>query len=227
MQFSQRSAMLSSGPSQPSRLAIYASTTVARSGLAQFVDSGATVPFVQAPDLLALRDHLDHTSDVFALVVHAADAPAVLPIAQEYALAVIAVADTLGAALGLVDLGRQPDAPRCAVVFDHPGYAVPVAEQLAHGLQQLALGAEPNPRCLREPFADAPVAPRERELLALEVQGLSQRAMAERLVVVEGTIRVYLTRLRERLELPNAASIRAWAEAWWFAHHDVGRAVGQ
>ena len=51
--------------------------------------------------------------------------------------------------------------------------------------------------------------------------------MAERLVVVEGTIRVYLTRLRERLELPNAASIRAWAEAWWFAHHDIGRAVGQ
>jgi hypothetical protein len=104
--------------------------------------------------------------------------------------------------LSLVALGGQRDAPRCAVVLDHSSYAVPVAAQLAHSLQQLALGAEPNPRCLREPFADAAVSPRERELLALEVQGLPQRAMAERLVVVEGTIRVYLTLLRERLASP-------------------------
>ena len=212
---------------QPPRLAIYASTTVARSGLSQVVDAVMTTPGLQAADLQELREQLDAAAEVVAVVVQVADAPRVLAVAQQYRLAVIAVADTLGAALGLVDLDRNADAPRCAVVFDHPNYAVPVAEQFAHCLQQLARGAEPNPRCLREPFANAPVAPRERELLALEVEGLSQRAMAERLVVVEGTIRVYLTRLRERLELPNAASIRAWAEAWWFAHHDVGRAVGQ
>ena len=57
----------------------------------------------------------------------------------------------------------------------------------------------------------APVTPREREVLALLAEGLTNRQIAERLVVSEHTVHRHVTNILRKLDLPSRAAAAAHA----------------
>jgi two-component system nitrate/nitrite response regulator NarL len=59
--------------------------------------------------------------------------------------------------------------------------------------------------------ADPPTA-RQREIIVLAVQGLSNRQIAERLSIAEGTVKIHLHNIYNRFGLPNRAALAAH---WW------------
>jgi LuxR family transcriptional regulator, maltose regulon positive regulatory protein len=66
------------------------------------------------------------------------------------------------------------------------------------------LGAVPDAR-------DASVTPREREVLALLAEGLTNRQIASRLVVSEHTVHRHVTNILRKLDLPSRAAVAAHA----------------
>ena len=56
-----------------------------------------------------------------------------------------------------------------------------------------------------------PVTPREREVLALLAEGLTNRQIAERLVVSEHTVHRHVTNILRKLDLPSRAAAAAHA----------------
>jgi PAS domain S-box-containing protein len=87
----------------------------------------------------------------------------------------------------------------------------------------LSRGAEADAvrRCLREPEPSASdgteaarlLTPRQREVLALLRQGLSNREIGQRLALAEGTVKLHVAAIRKRLGAPNrtAAVVQAMA----------------
>jgi DNA-binding NarL/FixJ family response regulator len=57
---------------------------------------------------------------------------------------------------------------------------------------------------------DAPLSPREREVAALVADGLTNRAIAERLYVSERTAQNHVQHILTKLGLANRAHIAAW-----------------
>ena len=57
----------------------------------------------------------------------------------------------------------------------------------------------------------APVSPREREVLALLAEGLTNRQIAERLVVSEHTVHRHVTNILRKLDLPSRTAAAAFA----------------
>ncbi len=66
-----------------------------------------------------------------------------------------------------------------------------------------ALGARDAPPPLPE------LTPREREVLALVAEGLTNRQLAERLVVSEHTVHRHVTNILRKLDLPSRAAAAA------------------
>ena len=83
----------------------------------------------------------------------------------------------------------------------------------------LDLGAEveaARPRRLvgaakREPSSASSVTPREREVLGLLAEGLTNRQIAERLVVSEHTVHRHVTNILRKLETPSRTAAAAHA----------------
>ncbi|MBV9355974.1 MAG: response regulator transcription factor, partial [Chloroflexi bacterium] len=55
------------------------------------------------------------------------------------------------------------------------------------------------------------LTPREEEVVRLVGRGLSNRQIAERLVIAEGTARVHVEHVLAKLELRSRAQLAAWA----------------
>ena len=59
-----------------------------------------------------------------------------------------------------------------------------------------------------------PLTPREREVAALVAQGLSNRQIAERLVITERTVAAHMEHILDKLSFSSRTQIGVWA-----AHH--------
>jgi len=151
-------------------------------GLAQLVGTG---PLQAMADLVdgMLSAARDEHERARTLLEDAVDAYDVHGAPFEAAQARIELATTLAA------LGRTERADAEATAA-------------AHALRKL--GARP-------PAADTRVTPREREVLALLAEGLTNREIAARLVVSEHTIHRHVTNILRKLDVPSRAAAAAHA----------------
>jgi DNA-binding CsgD family transcriptional regulator len=93
-----------------------------------------------------------------------------------------------------------------AAVLDSLGREEAAARERHAGSEALRrLGARDVPPPLPE------LTPREREVLALVAEGLTNRQLAERLVVSEHTVHRHLTNILRKLDLPSRAAAAALA----------------
>jgi DNA-binding NarL/FixJ family response regulator len=94
------------------------------------------------------------------------------------------------------------------------------AEEVAEGIRAAARGESPlDPRAART-VIDARTAPdpldglseREREVLALLVEGLPNKLIARRLEISEKTVKSHLTRIFRELDVTDRTQAALWAE---------------
>jgi DNA-binding NarL/FixJ family response regulator len=94
------------------------------------------------------------------------------------------------------------------------------AEEVAEGIRAAARGESPlDPRAART-ILDARTAPdplaglseREREVLALLVEGLANKLIARRLQISEKTVKSHLTRIFRELGVTDRTQAALWAE---------------
>jgi DNA-binding NarL/FixJ family response regulator len=94
------------------------------------------------------------------------------------------------------------------------------AEEVAEGIRAAARGESPlDPRAART-IIDARTAPdplgglseREREVLALLVEGLPNKLIARRLQISEKTVKSHLTRIFRELDVTDRTQAALWAE---------------
>lgn len=87
------------------------------------------------------------------------------------------------------------------------------AEDILHAIHQVMAG-QTLPLPLHAPQAEAPgqaLTPREREVLALIAEGLSSKAIGERLHMGVRTVETHRTHLRRKLNLPSPAALVRYA----------------
>jgi DNA-binding CsgD family transcriptional regulator/tetratricopeptide (TPR) repeat protein len=150
--------------------------------------------------------------------------------AWELAARLHGAAEALREAVGSASLAVSPaerDMLEAAVAaarteLGDQSFAAAVAAGRAMPPEQLAEAAlsGPRPTAGAGRVADMPPAPdreaspltrREQEVAALVAQGLTDRQIAEALVITEGTVGVHLTRIFTKLDLHSRAQLAVWA----------------
>ncbi len=94
------------------------------------------------------------------------------------------------------------------------------SDEVAEGIRAAARGEAPlDPRAARtvltarsEPDPLAGFSPREREVLALLVEGLPNKLIARRLEITEKTVKAHLTRVFRELGVTDRTQAALWAE---------------
>ena len=94
------------------------------------------------------------------------------------------------------------------------------SDEVAEGIRAAARGESPlDPRAARtilaarsEPDPLAGLSAREREVLALLVQGLPNKLIARRLEISEKTVKTHLTRIFRELDVTDRTQAALWAE---------------
>jgi two-component system nitrate/nitrite response regulator NarL len=95
------------------------------------------------------------------------------------------------------------------------------AEEIVEAIRTVLEGGRFHSAALAAPIPRAPrgsvlLTPREKEVLALIAEGLSSRAIGERLVMGVRTVETHRTNLRRKLDLPSAtALVRFAVERSW------------
>lgn len=90
------------------------------------------------------------------------------------------------------------------------------AEEIVAAIHSVMAGGSFHAAALRAPPPRPPrgsvlLTPREKEVLALIAEGLSSRAIGERLVMGVRTVETHRTNLRRKLDLPSAAALVRFA----------------
>jgi DNA-binding CsgD family transcriptional regulator len=86
-----------------------------------------------------------------------------------------------------------------------------LAEAVAGVLDEPRSSARPDGPARRSPTAAGPLTAREREIAGLIARGLSNRAIADRLVISPRTVDGHVERILRRLGFSSRAQIAAWA----------------
>ncbi|MFO0569025.1 MAG: response regulator transcription factor [Polyangiaceae bacterium] len=89
-----------------------------------------------------------------------------------------------------------------------PAELVSALEQVSRGERVASPGAQ---RALRQREAAAVLSRREREVLALVADGLTNKEIGERLGVAARTVETYRLRLKQKLGLQGTAALTRWA----------------
>lgn len=109
-----------------------------------------------------------------------------------------------------------------AIRFGADGYLLKGAaiDDIVEGIRQVAEGQAIVSPCMagkllqefrKESLADLQLSPREMEVLTLVGEGLTNREVAQRLTVTEGSVKTYLQRILQKLHLKNRAEAKAYA----------------
>ncbi len=104
------------------------------------------------------------------------------------------------------------------------------SDEVAEGLRAAARGESPlDPRAARtildartEPDPLAALSEREREVLALLVDGLPNKLIARRLEISEKTVKSHLTRIFRELGVTDRTQAALWAERQGFGEGERG-----
>jgi len=117
-----------------------------------------------------------------------------------------------GGAFAYVTKDAHPDDLASAIrqAFGHSLYLAPVS-QVAPALVDVAV----------DPAVRAGLTPREREILLLATQGLSNGALAQRLWVTEQTIKFHLSNAYRKLGVSNRTEATHWAGVNGLLDHRV------
>lgn len=110
--------------------------------------------------------------------------------------------DALDASADLV-LSRE-------ATFESVGAAIQLCAQDLSGLRFGGRPAQASTASARDPKADQ-MFPRQREVLEYLSQGLSNAEIAERMGVVEDTVKIHLKNIFKRLETKNRVQVALWA----------------
>jgi DNA-binding NarL/FixJ family response regulator len=127
-----------------------------------------------------------------------------------------------GARVLILTVSESEDDLFQAIRFGADGYLLKGAaiDDIVEGIRQVAEGrAIVSPYMAgkllqefrKERLADIQLSPREMEVLTLVGEGLTNREVAERLTVTEGSVKTYLQRILQKLHLSNRAEARAYA----------------
>ena len=117
-------------------------------------------------------------------------------------------------------LTTRTDLAATLLALDRVATAQQEAGKAAEGLHALGAGLEAIrarrvlDRCVGAPAigrAPGGVTPRERDILRLLAEGLTNRQIAERLVVSEHTVHRHVTNVLRKLDLPSRAAAAAYA----------------
>jgi len=201
------------------RVMIYASSLSVREGLKALLEKAGASASLKTIHASHVQAMLKAETGVVAIVTTLADLPEIQTFIRERDVPVLCLASTLRDGLALVDLARQAEL-KMGIVVESPLDEAETLSRLRAALQALAHGQESIPNELRQPFAALRLSPQEQSVLALEVQGLSQNDIADRLGIEAASVRQYRTRLAQKLEVENQ-TLRDWAEAWWSAQHNA------
>ena len=105
---------------------------------------------------------------------------------------------------------------RVLVVDDHPVLRSGLAALLerADGITLVGLAAdgEEGVRLAQQQRPAVELTPREREVLLMVAEGLSNKVIARRLEIREGTVKAHLTRIFERIGVSDRTQAALWAE---------------
>jgi predicted ATPase/DNA-binding CsgD family transcriptional regulator len=108
-----------------------------------------------------------------------------------------------------LDRARAQLAPAAAAALWAEGESLPVEDSV-----ELALSNQPEPGgTRRRPTGEvaAGLTAREREVVALIARGLTNRQIAERLVIAAGTAGVHVAHVLAKLDVHSRAQVAAWA----------------
>ena len=91
------------------------------------------------------------------------------------------------------------------------------SEEVAEAVRAAARGERPVDPRIAQTAADAPdplaaLSPREREVLALLVEGLPNKLIARRLEISEKTVKTHLTRVFREIGVTDRTQAALWAE---------------
>ncbi len=140
--------------------------------------------------------------------------------------ALLAIKDRVpGARILMLTVSECEDDLFQAIKFGADGYLLKGAaiDDIVEGIRQVAEGrAIVSPYMAgklleefrKERLADIQLSPREMEVLTLVGTGLTNREVAERMTVTEGSVKTYLQRILQKLHLKNRAEVRAYALRW-------------
>jgi DNA-binding NarL/FixJ family response regulator len=70
-----------------------------------------------------------------------------------------------------------------------------------------------KPRPLKNVFQGQALTARERQVVVLVSQALANKEIAWQLHLAEGTVKVYLSTIYKKLEIPNRTKLALWAMA--------------
>jgi DNA-binding CsgD family transcriptional regulator len=114
---------------------------------------------------------------------------------------------------GLADVSPRTEAE------EHLEFAIPLLESM-HMRPALERALQ-----LRSRLTVDPLTAREREVAPLVANGLTNRAIAERLVIAEGTTEVHLKHIMSKLSLTSRTQVALWAAKWGLFDAPQVRAV--
>jgi DNA-binding NarL/FixJ family response regulator len=199
------------------RVMIYANSLSVREGLRALLErAGANVSLITI-HASHVQVMLKAETGLMAVVTTLTDLSQIKTFVQQSNIPVLCLASTLRDGLALVDLAQQAEL-KMGIVLENPKDEAETLARLRSALRALAHGQVAIPNELQQPFAKLALSAQEQSVLALEVLGLSQNDIADRLGIESATVRQYRTRLAQKLEVENQ-SLREWAEAWWSAQN--------
>jgi ATP/maltotriose-dependent transcriptional regulator MalT len=121
-----------------------------------------------------------------------------------------ALRETVGAVV-LGDVDRyERDLARARAALGEAGFAAAAAEGRAMTLEQAIAYALEGAQTAGRPWAGEPLSRREREVAALIARGLTNRQMAEELVISKQTVDRHVSNILGKLGLATRAQVAAW-----------------